>query len=149
MHAPSWLASTLCNQHDGPLVVAALKALLPKELEYLIADGGQHFSSDALKELAQGTGFVRVPLAKHRPQSNGIAERFVETLKDWLGKKEWHTAEELQSLLSEFVSYYNDRPHQGRELAGLSPDEYAARLSAHLADGHRLPAGEPSALLTT
>lgn len=129
------------------LVVDALKALLPKGLEYLIADGGQHFTADALKALAEGRGFVRVPLAKHRPQSNGIAERFVETLKDWLAKREWHTAEELQPLLSEFVTYYNDRPHQGLELAGLSPNEYTARLPARLADGHRPPASDPFALL--
>lgn len=112
------------------LVVEALKALLPKELRYLIADGGTHFASQAMRELAKAQGFVRVPLARHRPQSNGIAERFIETLKDWLADKEWHTPEELATLLAEFLVYYNDRPHQGRELAGLSPNEYAARKAA-------------------
>ena len=112
------------------LVVAALKALLPKELKYLIADGGTHFTAEAMKELAKGQGFVRVPLARHRPQSNGIAERFIETLKAWLADREWQTAEELESLLVEFLACYNDRPHQGRELAGLSPNEYAARKLA-------------------
>lgn len=111
------------------LVAEALRALLPKELWYLISDGGSHFTADVLKELAKGQGFVRVPLARHRPQSNGIAERFVETLKTWLADKEWQTAEELQPLLAEFLTYYNDRPHQGRELAGLSPNEYASRLA--------------------
>lgn len=110
------------------LVVAALKVLLPKELKYLITDGGTHFTAAVMKELARGQGFVRVPLARHRPQSNGIAERFIETLKAWLADQEWQTAEELKALLAEFVTYYNDRPHQGRELAGLSPNEYAARL---------------------
>ena len=112
------------------LVVAALKALLPKELRYLIADGGTHFTAEAMQELAKGQGFVRVPLARHRPQSNGIAERFIETLKAWLADKRWQTEEELARLLAEFLAYYNDRPHQGRELAGLSPNEYAARLLA-------------------
>jgi hypothetical protein len=27
-------------------------------------------------------------------------------------------------LLAEFLVYYNDRPHQGAELAGLSPNEF-------------------------
>lgn len=112
------------------LVAEALKALLPKGLEYLIADGGPHFTADVLKELAKGLGFVRVPLARHRAQSNGIAERFVETLKGWLAGKEWQTPEELREFLAEFLAYYNDRPHQGRELAGLSPNEYASRLLA-------------------
>ncbi len=112
------------------LVAEALRILLPKELRYLIADGGTHFTAEVLKELAKSQGFVRVPLARHRPQSNGIAERFIETLKGWLANKEWQTAEELQALLAEFLAYYNDRPHQGRELAGLSPNEYTARLAA-------------------
>jgi len=32
-------------------------------------------------------------------------------------------------LLAEFLLYYNDRPHQGVELQGLSPNEYARRLA--------------------
>lgn len=120
---------TLGAHVTADLVVEALKLLLPKELQYLIADGGTHFTGTALKKLATANGFVRVPLAKHRPQSNGIAERFIETLKDWLADKAWRTAEELAQLLREFRAYYNDRPHQGLELAGLSPNEYAARMA--------------------
>ena len=112
------------------LVVTALEQLLPKELKYLIADGGTHFTAEVMKKLAEGRGFVRVPLARHRPQSNGIAERFVETLKAWLSDEEWQSAEELAPLLPTFVQYYNDRPHQGYELAGLSPNEYTARKLA-------------------
>jgi transposase InsO family protein len=112
------------------LVTQALRVLLPKELRYLISDGGTHFTADVLKELAQSQGFVRVPLARHRPQSNGIAERFIETLKAWLADKEWQTVEELEALLAKFLAYYNDRPHQGRELRGLSPNEYASRAAA-------------------
>jgi transposase InsO family protein len=112
------------------LVVEALAAILPRELKYLIADGAAMFSGEAMKTLASGRGFVRVPLAKHRPQSNGIAERFIGTLKAWLAGKDWECAEALARLLEEFLEYYNDRPHQGRELAGLSPNEYAARKAA-------------------
>lgn len=112
------------------LVVEALRSLLPKGLHYLIADGGTHFAAEVMKELTKAQGFVRVPLAKHRAQSNGIAERFIETLKGWLAANGWQTAPELEALLAEFLPYYNDRPHQGRELAGLSPNEYARRLAA-------------------
>ncbi len=121
---------TLGAHVTADLVVAALKVLLPKDLKYLITDGGTHFTAEVMKELAKAQGFVRVPLARHRPESNGIAERFIETLKGWLADKEWQTAEELQALLAELLAYYNDRPHQGRELAGLSPNEYAARKMA-------------------
>jgi len=32
-------------------------------------------------------------------------------------------------LLAEFITYYNDRPPQGAELDGLSPNEFARRLA--------------------
>jgi len=111
------------------LVVEALRRLLPQELEYLISDGGKQFTAEVMTALAQERGFGRVPLARHRPESNGIAERFVETLQAWLAHKEWQTGEQLRTLLLEFRPYYNDRPHQGYELAGLSPNEYAARMA--------------------
>jgi len=111
------------------MVVTALKALLPSELQYLIADRGVHFAK-LLERLAQDRGFIRVFLAPHRPQSNGIAERFVRTLKEWLLDKPWNTPEELTALLSQFLLEYNDRPHQGRELKGLSPNELERRLLA-------------------
>jgi hypothetical protein len=120
---------TLGVHVTAALVVAALRALLPRELAYLIADGGTHFAGTALADLTRAQGFVRVPLAIHRPQSNGIAERFVETLKTWLARQPWATAEDLTPLLAAFLAYYNNRPHQGAELAGLSPNEYAARMA--------------------
>jgi len=111
------------------MVVSALELLLPPELQYLIADRGVHFGK-LLESLAQNRGFTRVFLAPHRPQSNGIAERFVRTLKEWLLDKPWDTPEEFIALLSRFLLEYNDRPHQGRELKGLSPNELERRLLA-------------------
>ena len=79
-------------------------------------------------EFCQMSGFQHVLIAKHRPQSNGIAERFVRTLKEWLADKSWTSEEELIVLLTEFREYYNDRPHQGIAMPGLSPNEYAKRI---------------------
>jgi transposase InsO family protein len=110
------------------LVSEALRELLPPELRYLLADGGVHFTAKEMQALAQGHGFVRVPLPRHRPCTNGIAERFVRRLKEWLEDKTWCTAAELTALLACFLQEYNHSPHQGRELHGLSPHEYANRL---------------------
>ena len=110
------------------MVTEALSYLLPPELKYLISDGGVHFTSQQMKALEEGRGFVRVPLPRHRPKTNGIAERFIRTLKEWLETKVWNSAEQLKSFLLEFLREYNDRPHQGWELMGLSPNEYAARM---------------------
>jgi transposase InsO family protein len=61
-------------------------------------------------------------------RSNGIAERFVRTLKEWLAARSWSGVEGLEPLLAQFAGEYNDRPHQGLGIPGLSPNEFAARF---------------------
>jgi len=110
------------------MVVDALGTLLPAELQFLISDRGVHFTAQVLQELAHSQGFVHVVIARHRPQSNGIAERFVRTFKEWLAARSWHDDQELLELLVEFRTGYNDRPHQGLGIPGLSPNEFAKRI---------------------
>lgn len=110
------------------MVVEALRFLLPPQLQFLISDRGTHFKADAFKMLMFSEEFIHVFIARHRPQSNGIAERFVRTLKDWLADKSWSDDQELASLLSQFLDEYNDRPHQGLSIPGLSPNELANRI---------------------
>lgn len=110
------------------LVVHALRHLLPPELRFLISDRGTHFTANVFKQLAQDKQFIHVLIARHRPQSNGIAERFVRTLKEWLADHAWSDEVDLAFLLSTFLSHYNDRPHQGLPIPGLSPNEFANRI---------------------
>jgi transposase InsO family protein len=110
------------------MIVAALQVLLPADLQFLISDRGVHFTAQVFKELASNAGFVHILIARHRPQSNGIAERFVRTLKEWLATHSWKTEVELLALLAQFREEYNDRPHQGLPIPGLSPNEFAKRI---------------------
>ena len=110
------------------MVALALRTLLPADLQFLISDRGIHFTADAFQQLARDAEFVHVVIARHRPQSNGIAERFVRTLKEWLADKAWQSDKELLEFLHLFLSEYNDRPHQGLPIPGLSPNEYANRI---------------------
>lgn len=110
------------------VVVEALRQFLPAGLKFIISDNGSHFRSDALAALAQRANFVHVRIAPYRPRTNGIAERFVRTLKEGLQEQSWSTPQEVPGLLAQLLQVYNDRPHQGRELTGLSPNEYANRL---------------------
>jgi transposase InsO family protein len=117
----------------GPKVTAemvgeALRALLPTELQFLVSDRGTHFTAQVFKQLAREQQFLHVLIARHRPQSNGIAERFVQTLKLWLKDKSWQDAQELTPLLAQFLTEYNDRPHQGLPMPGLSPNEFEKRI---------------------
>ena len=81
------------------MVAKALRVLLPAELRFLISDRRIHFAAKVLKELARSGEFIHVLIARHRPQSNGIAERFVRTLKEWLRDKTWADDEELAALI--------------------------------------------------
>jgi transposase InsO family protein/transposase len=109
------------------MVVDALHILLPLELQFLITDRGTHFTANVFDQLAEGGDFIHVLIARHRPQSNGIAERFVRTLKEWLADKTWRSDQELAQLLANFIAEYNDRPHQGLPTPGLSPNEFVNR----------------------
>lgn len=110
------------------MIVEALRVLLPAELQFLISDRGTHFTADVFAKLAEDEAFVHVVIARHRPQSNGIAERFVRTLKEWLRDKTWQNERELADLLDDLLREYNDRPHQGLAIPGLSPNEFANRI---------------------
>ncbi len=59
------------------MVVAALQVLLPAHLQFLISDRGVHFTADVFQQFATEAEFVHVVIAHHRPQSNGITERFI------------------------------------------------------------------------
>jgi transposase InsO family protein len=109
-------------------LIAALRSLLPPELAFLISDQGTVFRTQAFAQLALENGFTHVPIYRHRPQTNGIAERFVRTLKEWLRSQAWESANDLKPLLAQFQPEYNDRPHQGLAIPGLSPNEFAKRI---------------------
>ena len=76
--------------------------------------------------------------ARH-PQTNGICERFHRTIKDEFysiafRKKIYHTIEELQRDVGEWVEMYNnERPHSGRYCYGKTPMQ-TFRESKHLAE---------------
>ena len=110
------------------MIIKALRTLLPAELQFVISDRGVHFTAQAFKDLARSEEFIHVEIARHRPQSNGIAERFVRTLKEWLATQSWKNDQDLLALLTDFQSEYNDRPHQGLAIPGLSPNEFANRI---------------------
>lgn len=116
------------NNVTAEMVVDALRFLLPPELQFLISDRGTHFTAQIFRQLAKDENFIHVLIARHRPQSNGIAERFVRTLKEWLADKSWQSEQDLGQLLNQFLAEYNNRPHQGLPIPGLSPNEFAKRI---------------------
>lgn len=109
-------------------LIEALRVLLPPELHYLISDNGSQFKAALFQRLAQERSFLHVRISPRRPRTNGIAERFVRTLKEMLLPYYWDSPEELERILAPILLKYNDRPHQGKGLDGLSPNELDRRL---------------------
>lgn len=106
-------------------VVRAFEQVVPTGVEYIISDQGTHCMAKGFGQLAKRAGFVHVPIGRHRPESNGIAERCVQTLNQWLRDKMWSSDAELGVLLEAFRLHYNERPNQGLGIPGLSPNEFA------------------------
>jgi transposase InsO family protein len=109
-------------------LVSALADYLPTELEFVISDQGTHFRASAFADFAQARAFTHVLVYRHRPESNGSAERLVRTLKTALRASAWENPRALEPLLAAFQQEYNERPHQGLPIPGLSPNEYAKRI---------------------
>jgi hypothetical protein len=97
-------------------------------MRFVSSDQGKHFRTKLMQGLSQQKEFVHIVVYRHRPQSNGIADRLVLTLKQWLRTQSWQTCQQLQPLLRQFQVEYNDRPHQGLAISGLSPNEFAKRV---------------------
>ncbi len=94
-------------------IIEALRVLLPPELQYLISDNGSQFKADLFRRLAEEElNFLHVRISPRRPRTNGIAERFVRTLKEMLLPYYWASPEELERILAPILLKYNDRPHQ-------------------------------------
>lgn len=76
-------------------VVIALHALCPPELQFVISDNGAQFIAETFAQFAGETAFVHVRTAPYRARTNGIAERFARTLKEWLETHSWNSPEEI------------------------------------------------------
>lgn len=69
----------------------------------------------AFESLLDDLGVTYKHSRPYHPQTQGKMERWHRTLKQWLDKHPARTLAQLQRLLDEFVTYYNEvRPHRAR-----------------------------------
>ena len=69
-------------------VVEATKKLFSEQgiPQEVVSDNGPQFSSSLYATFAQEWNFVHMTSSPHYPQSNGLVERFIQTVKHSLGK---------------------------------------------------------------
>jgi transposase InsO family protein len=110
-------------------VAAAEFARLGVRIERVLTDnGGEYRSRRYAAELSE-LGIRHKRTRPYRPQTNGKAERLIQTLlREWAYGRPYRSNEARAAALSEFVDFYNrSRPHTA--LGGLSPLDVVNNVS--------------------
>ena len=103
-------------------------AALGVKIERLITDNGSAYRSRLFNKTCQALGIKHTFTRPYRPQTNGKAERFIQTcLREWAYGRVWANSAERTAWLPAFLSYYNARrPHSA---LGYKPP--ASRLAGN------------------
>ena len=78
--------------------------------EQVVTDNGSQFTADAFKVFMDRNGVRHIRSAPYHPASNGLAERFVQSLKQSL-KATLNDGRSLTQRLSSFLLTYRTTPH--------------------------------------
>lgn len=89
--------------------------------ETIVTDNGTQFTSVEFKEFCDASGIIHLKTTPYHPQSNGQAERFVDTLKRGL-RKILPETKSVSRALQTFLSVYRSTPNKSAP-NGLSPAE--------------------------
>ena len=89
--------------------------------ERVMTDNGGGYVSNAFRETCQELGVRHRRTRPYRPETNGKAERFIQTLlREWAYQRPYRTSNQRSRQLPPWLRYYNhERPHGA--LAGLPP----------------------------
>lgn len=88
--------------------------------ETIVSDNGPQFAGHEFQSFCQSLGIQHLRTAPYHPQSNGLAERFVDTVKRSL-RKIRSGGESLDNALRTFLQVYRTTPTN--DLDGKSPAE--------------------------
>ena len=87
----------------------------------VLTDNGSCYVSRRFRQACKRHGLRHIRTKPYRPQTNGKAERFIQTLlMGWAYKKAYRTSNQRRKALPAWLRYYNhERPH--RALGMISP----------------------------
>ncbi len=102
-------------------IAAAEFAALGIRIERVMTDNGSCYTSHAFNAALASLGARHKRTRRYRPQTNGKAERVIQTLlNEWAYARPYQTNAERAAALPTFVDFYNRRrPHTA--LGGRSP----------------------------
>ncbi len=87
--------------------------------EVIVSDNGPQFTSTEFEQFCKQRGIKHKTTPPYHPQSNGLAERFVQTFKKAI-KKSGTTSGNVQNALRNFLARYRVTPHS---TTGRTPSE--------------------------
>ena len=94
-------------------------------IKRLLTDNGSAYRSKLFNKTCQALGIKHTYTRPYTPQTNGKAERFIQTcLREWAYGRLWHNSLERTSWLPVFLDYYNNR----RDHSALGYRPPASRL---------------------
>jgi transposase InsO family protein len=90
-------------------------------VERVLTDNGKVFESRAFRMLCEQNTIKRLRTRPYRPQTNGKAERFIQTaMREWAYGRTYRHSRERNQQLPRWLHHYNwHRPHSS--LGGLPP----------------------------
>jgi transposase InsO family protein len=79
-------------------------------IKRLLTDNGSAYRSKLFNKTCQALGIKHSFTRPYTPQTNGKAERFIQTcLREWAYGRIWLNSQERTSWLPVFLDYYNNR----------------------------------------
>lgn len=79
-------------------------------IKRLLTDNGPAYRSKLFNKTCQALGIKHTYTRPYTPQTNGKAERFIQTcLREWAYGRIWNNSQERTSWLPVFLDYYNNR----------------------------------------
>jgi transposase InsO family protein len=79
-------------------------------IKRLLTDNGPAYRSKLFNKTCQALGIKHTYTRPYTPQTNGKAERFIQTcLREWAYGRLWNNSQERTSWLPVFLDYYNTR----------------------------------------
>jgi transposase InsO family protein len=125
-----------------PCAIAFLRATvayfatLGVKVRRILTDNGSAFRSKRFARACRRLGLKHSFTRAYRPQTNGKAERFIQSaLREWGYGIAYNHSSERTAMLSRWIHHYNwHRPHQG--IGGLTPISRMAQSRNNLLTLH-------------
>ncbi len=100
-------------------------------IERMLTDNGSSYRSHAYRDVLAGHDIRHKRTRPFRPQTNGKAERFIQTLiNEWAYARPYRSNGDRRRALPRFVDFYNHRrPHTA--IGGLVPEAAVNNVLGH------------------